>query len=131
VDSPEEFHIAASLHRSHVIFIFCLNCLLFRRSSRSSVREEHLMGPSISVCLSVSSFLHYRKSFHKTVNLLLLLILLLLLFLFSMLFILLLLLLVFLLLLSFLGLAFSRLDTPLPLPSQVISSRTQEDRNCP
>jgi hypothetical protein len=36
-----------------------------------------------------------------------------------------------LLLLLFLGLAFAGLDTPLPLLSQVISSRPRDDRDCP
>jgi hypothetical protein len=39
--------------------------------------------------------------------------------------------LLFLLLLLFLGLAFAGLDIPLFLPCQVISSRPQEDRDCP
>jgi hypothetical protein len=32
------------------------NCVTFRRSSRSGVGEEHLMGPSISICLSRFSY---------------------------------------------------------------------------
>jgi hypothetical protein len=77
------------------------------------------MGPSVSVCRSrfssESGSLHDRGSLlRNSGNLLSVLVLLFL----------------FLLPMPFLGPAFPRLDTPLPLPSQVSSSRPQEDRDC-
>jgi hypothetical protein len=101
----------------------CACVRIFRCSSRSSVSEKHLMGPSMSVCMS---HLSYRgkhparlgvSSLCNNGNLLLLLILLLLLFLFLLLH----------------SLVFAGLDTPLPPPPfhYITLSSPQEDRDCP
>jgi hypothetical protein len=109
--------------------------LLFRCSSRSSVSEEHLMGLSISV-LCVAFFLGGRQLVwplvivaqrwetiviaNLIVNLIVIPIVRVVVIPIVILF-----------LSLFLDFAFAGLDTPLPLPSQVRSSRPQEDRDWP
>jgi hypothetical protein len=101
--------ILSQLHAPPILTRSIVRCSL-----RSSVSEEHVMGTPIYVCLSVAFSLEVSNLHDRGIIVtqqwepILLLILLL------------------LLLLLFLCLAFAGLDTPLPLSSQVRSSRSQD-----